>query len=258
VTTYSYAQLEQLWINAGGPRALAALAAAIAEAESSGNSAAVNATDNGGTQTSWGLWQISNGTHSQPVNNILDPAVNAAQAVAKWKGAGQSFAPWGTYGSGAYRRFMSASTTPDPNVPAGATLTAASSASSGGVGGTTDPTCAFGIHGGLPGLSSLPLIGGAFQIDICFMRKTTIRHMIGGALIGAGALIAIPGVVALVAFSFKASGAQQAAGQVAKFYGPAGRVVSGEAGIARRERRVGRTERVTRLERREKRARQGP
>lgn len=220
MTTYSYAQLEQLWINAGGPRALAALAAAIAEAESGGNSAAVNPTDNNGTQTSWGLWQISNGTHSQPVNNILDPSVNASQAVAKFKGAGNSFAPWGTYASGAYRRFMSSSTTPDPNVPAAsATLTAASS-SAGGIGGTTDPGCAFGIHGGIPGLSSIPLVGGAFQFDLCFMRKTTIRHLVGGALIAAGGLVAIPGVILLAAFSFKASGAQGAvqssAGQLAR------------------------------------------
>jgi hypothetical protein len=33
MTVYSYAQLEQLWINAGGPKAQAPMAAAIAEAE---------------------------------------------------------------------------------------------------------------------------------------------------------------------------------------------------------------------------------
>ena len=101
---YSFAQLEELWINAGGPAVVAPIAAAIALAESAGNPNAINPTDNGGTQTSWGLWQISDGTHGQPVANILSPTVNAQQAVAKYKASG--WAPWGTYASGAYLRFL--------------------------------------------------------------------------------------------------------------------------------------------------------
>src|SRR5712664_681644 len=105
MTAYTYAQLEQLWINNGGPKAAAPVAAAVALAESGGNTAATNPTDNNGTQTSWGLWQISNGTHAQPVPDILDPNVNAAQAVAKYQGEGNSFGPaWGTYDSGAYEK----------------------------------------------------------------------------------------------------------------------------------------------------------
>lgn len=101
---YTFAQLEGLWIQAGGNRAVAPVMAAIALAESSGNPAAINPTDNGGTQTSWGLWQISNGTHQQPVANILDPLVNAQQAVAKYNASG--FGPWGTYATGAYTQFL--------------------------------------------------------------------------------------------------------------------------------------------------------
>jgi hypothetical protein len=98
-----YAQLEGLWITAGGEAALAPTMAAIALAESGGNPNATNPTDNGGRQTSWGLWQISDGTHNQPVPNILDPLVNAQQAVAKWRD--QGLTAWGTYDSGAWRRY---------------------------------------------------------------------------------------------------------------------------------------------------------
>jgi hypothetical protein len=114
VATYSYAQLEQLWINAGGSKATAPIAAAIAEAESGGNPQAVNATDNNGTQTSWGLWQISDGTHNQPVPGILAAGTNAQQAVAKYNASG--WQPWGTYTSGAYQAFLSNSTPPDEKV----------------------------------------------------------------------------------------------------------------------------------------------
>src|SRR5216684_1993441 len=134
---YSFAQLEALWINNGGAKAAAPVAAAIALAESSGCSTALNPSDNNGTQSSFGLWQISNGTHNPPVANIYDPNVNARQAVAKYKASG--WAPWGTYASGAYRPFLNNATTPDMSIPggsgaAGATLTSATSA--------PDPTCA--------------------------------------------------------------------------------------------------------------------
>src|SRR5258708_25733655 len=117
MATYTFAQLERLWINAGGPGAVGGVGAAMALAESSGNSAATNPTDNNGTQTSWGLWQISNGTHAMPVPNILDPLINAQQAVAKYRASG--WAPWGTYGSGAYRKYLQGSVPPAADVPGG-------------------------------------------------------------------------------------------------------------------------------------------
>jgi len=98
------AELEGLWIAAGGNPFDAELMASIALAESGGNPDALNPTDNNGTQTSWGLWQISDGTHSEPVPNILDPLVNAQQAVAKL--GSQGISAWGTYDSGAYRQFF--------------------------------------------------------------------------------------------------------------------------------------------------------
>ncbi len=115
---FTFAQLEALWINNGGPKALAPVAAAIALAESAGCSTALNPTDNNGTQSSFGLWQISNGTHNPPAANIYDPNVNAKLAVAKWHNAG-GFSPWGTYNSGAYKQYLSGAAPTDTGVPGG-------------------------------------------------------------------------------------------------------------------------------------------
>ena len=111
MAAYSYGQLESLWIRAGGSRALAPLMAAIALAESGGNPASNNYTDNGGTQTSWGLWQVSDGTHSWPgPQDPNDPMNNARYAVAKY--ASQGLRAWGTYDSGAYKQFYQGNVQP--------------------------------------------------------------------------------------------------------------------------------------------------
>ncbi len=211
----TYAQLEGVWISNGGPRAAAPVAAAIALAESSGCSTALNPSDNNGTQSSFGLWQISNGTHNPPVANIYDPNVNARQAVAKYKASG--WAPWGTYASGAYRPFLNNATTPDMSIPggsgaAGATLTSATSA--------PDPTCAASWPTfsasiiKLPGIPN-PSIGGG-----CIIHKATLRHITGGLIMVAGGLVVLPGVLVLAAFAFRRSGAPQAAANaVGRVYG---------------------------------------
>ena len=80
-------QLEQLWVQAGGDPADAAVMAALALQQSGGDPTAVNHSDpNGG---SWGLWQINGGNSS-----ILDPLANAKAAVAMFRQDGLS--PWST------------------------------------------------------------------------------------------------------------------------------------------------------------------
>ena len=101
---YSFSQLEQYWIAAGGPPAVAPTMASIAMAESGGNPNAYNPTDNNGTQSSWGLWQISNGTHASVSPTWNDPLTNAQLAVQKFKTQGLS--AWGTYTSGAYLNYL--------------------------------------------------------------------------------------------------------------------------------------------------------
>jgi Transglycosylase SLT domain len=66
-----------------------------------------------------------------------------------------------------------------------------------------------------PGLAGV----GAF----CVIQKATLRHLVGGLLIGASAIPITLGVLLIGAFAFRASGAQHAAGQAIETFTPAGR-----------------------------------
>lgn len=140
----TYAQLEQVWLQAAqgtkyDTQSWAALMAAIAEAESRGNPTAENQTDNGGTQTSWGLWQISLGNHNEPSPNWADPVTNAKLAIGKLNT--QGLGAWGTYQSGAYKAFLQG------NVPPG-TGSIPGGGSSGGGGGSGGGTATLTSAGG--------------------------------------------------------------------------------------------------------------
>lgn len=94
----SFSELVALADQAGFPDP--ALAAAVAMAESGGNSAAVG---DGGT--SFGLWQIHTPAHPQfDAGRLLEPAYNAGAAWQISRG-GTDWTPWTTFTSGAYRRF---------------------------------------------------------------------------------------------------------------------------------------------------------
>lgn len=84
-----------------------ATAVAVALAESSGNPQAYNPERAAGApegQGSFGLWQIYLHAHPEFAGqNLTDPQINAAAAYAVYAGAGNSFRPWSTFGSGAYR-----------------------------------------------------------------------------------------------------------------------------------------------------------
>lgn len=94
--TYTYAQLMSLWIQAGGSKLNAAMAAAIAMAESGGNP---NSTDDDSNGTAdRGLWQI-NSTHGSL--SSYDPLTNARAAV-QLSNNGTTWRPWCTaYSDGA-------------------------------------------------------------------------------------------------------------------------------------------------------------
>ena len=185
--TYSFGQLEQLWENNGGNTSYAATMAAIALAESGGNPQAVNPTDNNGRQTSWGLWQISNGTHNWPSEgNPLDPNVNAALAVSKLQS--QGLTAWGTYDSKAYMKYLPANNPASlasvpGDVPAPSASTTASSSGSAGCSG-----CAVN-------LPSLGPIGGG-----CLITSCNLKALKGGLLVAAGGITFIVGGLVLVAF----------------------------------------------------------
>jgi hypothetical protein len=172
---YTYAQLEGLWTNAGGSAALAPIMAAVALAESSGNPQATNPNDNGGRQTSWGLWQLSDGTHNQPVANILDPSVNASQAVKKYKS--QGLQAWGTYTSGAYKKFLQQGVPPSSSGLTGSTATATNASLTGDVGGAIGQGFAEAFSALLKPALDLLIWG--------------VETLLGGALIVAGIVIMV-------------------------------------------------------------------
>src|SRR5262249_46710665 len=109
---FTYGQLESLWIQAGGSKALAPLMAAIAMAESGGNSDARNPSG------ASGLWQILGNPFP---GNAFDPQVNAKMAVAKEKEQGLS--AWVTYTSGAYKQFLRGNVPPQAAQTTGAVST---------------------------------------------------------------------------------------------------------------------------------------
>jgi Lysozyme like domain len=198
----SYAQLEGVWLKAArgtkyATRKWAALMAAIALAESSGIPWNVNRNDNNGKQTSWGLWQISNGTHSEVSANWNNPYVNARLAVDKLQS--QGLGAWGTYTSGAYKAFLSDRTTPDTSGldNAAAEGTAPLSISSGN-------DCLWGI--GTPGLAATfgGLVGaglGALGIggshEFCVLSKSQARAVVGFVALGGGIAVGLFGVLLL-------------------------------------------------------------
>lgn len=97
----SYAQLEQLWVDAGGNPAQKAIAAAIAEAESSGVQNATNQNSNGTIDR--GYWQINS---SHGTLSTFDPLGNARAAVSL-SSNGANWQPWTTYNTGAYKKYLS-------------------------------------------------------------------------------------------------------------------------------------------------------
>jgi Lysozyme like domain len=81
------------------------VAVAVALAESSGNPAAVGDTNIPGGSV--GLWQINLKAHPEFAGqDLTDPQTNADAAFAVYSAAGNSFAPWSTFKSGAYLAYM--------------------------------------------------------------------------------------------------------------------------------------------------------
>ena len=208
----TYAQAERAWINAGGPRSVANIAAAIAVAESGLDANQYNPTDNNGTQTSWGLWQISNGTHSSVSAQWNDPQTNAKLAVAKYRGAGNQFTPWGTYDSGAYRAYLGGGT-PAPGVPGGSGDTGAGGPSGGGdviLTAATGDECLIGSPNVNPIPTFVPILGKS--ASFCILTKAQGRQLMGGFIMLGGAFIGAGAVLILVAAGFRSGAARRAEG----------------------------------------------
>jgi hypothetical protein len=203
---YSYGQLEQLWVQAGGSRALAPLMAAIAMAESAGNPAANNYQDNGGTQTSWGLWQVSNGTHSWPgQQDPNNPLNNARYAVQKYQSQGLS--AWGTYDSGAYKQYYQGGVAPS-SLPQGGSATATQAEDiawydvlSGNFTGVLEKIWSLGNQAGqaASAADALTQIARGFLLLLrAFEWFFVPSHIVRLICAAGGIMFAIPGVYALM------------------------------------------------------------
>jgi hypothetical protein len=194
---YGYADLEGLWINAGGDRSLAYIAAAIAMAESGGCTTAKNSLPCAPGSYAQGLWQICMPLNAAfvPGGNAYDPAANAKAAVAIYQN--QGWGAWTTYGGcpgSAYCQFISKKTTPNTDVPGSTNPT-------GGKQGTCSSAClaCFGIPE--IGVSVLH-VGGS---QICLMTKTQARAFIGTGILLAGSLVMFVGLALLTIGAFRRS-----------------------------------------------------
>lgn len=205
---FTYAQLEGLWINAGGSRAAAPVAAAIAEAESGGNPNAESANPDGGTNV--GLWQLDTlGKGSgHTAGQLLDPATNAKVAVQGSRN-GRDWTAWSTFTSGAFRRFLSPKTSPDLSVPGpvgGAASVNAAAAAGGTPGGPAQTsTCLLSVPGG-------SILGFSLWSGGCLFAKHQARAFAGGFLLAAGGVVTFTGLAVLVSSAFAKTPAGQAIG----------------------------------------------
>lgn len=117
----TFAQIEQLWINGGGNPSMAPVMAAIAMAESGGNTQAQN---NSGQDNSIGLWQINyhgnlaasrTAEYGTPSQLLANPLAQA-QAAVSISNNGQTLTPWATYNSGAYQQYLPQGSSNGPGV----------------------------------------------------------------------------------------------------------------------------------------------
>lgn len=97
--TFSNAQLQSLWIMAGGSPSKAGVAACIAEHESSGRASVTSGNPDGGTNV--GLWQLDTPGGKgagYSITQLQDPLTNARVAV-RGSSNGTDWSAWSTAAS---------------------------------------------------------------------------------------------------------------------------------------------------------------
>lgn len=119
----SQSQVQMYAQSAGLSADRARIAAAVAMAESSGNTQAHNPVP---PDNSYGLWQINMLGSLGPDRRrklgissneaLFDPAVNA-RAMAMISSGGSNFGPWSTYTNGAYKKYLNGAVDPALDLP---------------------------------------------------------------------------------------------------------------------------------------------
>jgi len=139
---YTHAELENLWMQAGGNPLHADVAAAIAQAESGGcQYAKAGPTDDRPVkecsyrhttlENSYGLWQINRRAHPTYTAHTLYTALGNARAAVAISRNGANFRPWTTFVRGAHLPYLAGAP--------GGTQPGAGGGSSGGSSGGGSP-----------------------------------------------------------------------------------------------------------------------
>lgn len=160
---YNYAQLEYIWEQAGGSSQASSIAAAIAMAESGGNSTATDLDSNGSTDR--GLWQINSVHGTQSTYDVMGNA-RAAVAISN---NGSNWGAWTTYTSGAYAKYMNGSVSPQTTAINGTNAAANQNA--------TDTNVITSIGGDL-----ISPLGSLFGADVTGWVDQFFQSMIGSIL----------------------------------------------------------------------------
>jgi hypothetical protein len=238
--TLTFAQIEQLWKDNGGPAGWAPLMAGIAEAESGGNTVALNNNPSTGDY-SVGLWQINyyNGLLASRTNKYGSPAALQADPNAQAKaaidlfGGGPGITNW--QGDATYKAWTAAGS---PSQPSDATVQKWTGGK-GGSGISSATTATGGAAGGPKGVGGSDLSqcvisfpGFLFFSGPCILTKGGVKWLSGGLAMFAGLGLTTFGVVVLAAAGFQASGAKQAVGKVAQFVPGVGGAIGKAASAA--------------------------
>ena len=224
---YNYAQLEGVWTQAGGSPAAAPIAAAIAMAESGGNSTATNNDSNGSVDR--GLWQINSVHGNQSTYDVMGNA-RAAVAISN---NGTNWSPWTTYTNGAYRQFVQTNVAADTSAPVNATNAAANATLAASYpGGAFDPLNyvdplglgpdALGFFGkifNLPQSAANAVdkqIATALQGAILSIFNPLLQRIAGILGIGAGGVMVLVGIFLIVKSTETGQEVGQLAGSAAR------------------------------------------
>ena len=230
-------QIYQALINAGASttQAIGIMANGIAES-------GLDPESIGDQGTSFGIWQQHGMQYAglvsgHPVNDMNAQvrvlaanggfaAANGANGAAAAGNFSASYERCTTCqpGQASYNQRVSNASTVAGWVSSGKWPTSAGSATAAAQGGGTgtgnnaSPECAFGTGTINLHIGSIPAI--------CIVKKTTIRHIVGGALLISGGSVILVGAAILAASAFQRTGAARAVEQVVQVTPGAGRAVA--------------------------------
>lgn len=227
-------QIYQALISAGASTTQAIGIMANGLAESGLNPEAIG--DNG---TSFGIWQQHGAQYAGLVSGHPVNDMNAqVKVVASNGGFAAANGATGAAAAGNFSANYERCTTCQPGqasynarvsnaaivagwVSSGKWPTSAGSATAAAAGGgstsnSTDPTCAWGFSGSLVVTS----------VNLCVIKKTTIRHIVGGMLLLSGGGVLLVGAALLAASAFQKTGAARVVEQAVQVTPGAGRAVA--------------------------------